>query len=361
MFDIKESVNPMRILYLYLNPMMEKYKKIVAGELPSNHLSGYVELEKLGYDISFLDSHLRGSLKNVSSFINKKFGFNLKDLSLLWNLRKFDVVVIKGSFSTSVTIACRLFGKKIVYLDTILRNPKNKLRKLLYAMNLRLASGTIMFSEHQMRLCAKEFNVPLSCFKLIPFSIDMPFFKKSDTPRSDNKPYILSVGQDLARDYRTLVDSVHGLDVDLKIITLPYLLEDLNIESKNIEILSNLTYEQLFHLYAGALFVVLPLKKWGTDYSSGTTSLLEAKALGKAIISTRSLPMMEYLKEGEGVVYVEPEDVPSLRKAMTRFLENQMECMELGHKGEKFVRENYNMEVFAASFGKYLANLFETP
>lgn len=350
----------MRILYLYLNPMEEKYNKILRGELPSNHLTGYVELQKLGYDISFNDSQLRGPFKKIIGLINKLFSFNLKDLKLLLSLKKYDVVVVKGPFSTSVTITCRLFGKKIVYLDTILRNPENKLRQIIYKINLHLASGTIMFSEYQMRLCSEIFKVPLSCFKLIKFSIDMPFFKKANIDCPAVKPFILSVGQDLARDYRVLIESLCGLNVDLKIVTLPYLVENLDINNKNIEILNNLTYEQLFLLYAESIFVVLPLKKWGTGYSSGTTSLLEAKALGKAVISTYSPPLVEYLKEGEGVVYVGSEDVSSLRQTIKRLLENKTECDALGNKGEDFVRENYNIEGFASSFGKYLSSLFET-
>jgi len=349
----------MRILYLYLNPGDEKLQKILDGEIPSNHLCGYVELKKLGYDISFMDTRPKGPLRAVTKFFNDRFGFNLKDMQTLLQLNSYDVIVVKGSFSTALTLACKFFNKKIVYLDTILRHPKNLLRKFIYSLNLRLASGTIMYSEHQMNLCAELFNVPKTCFKLIPFAIDMPFFKKRENSRLRQNPFILSVGQDLARDYKTLVEAVKDIHVDLKLVTLPYLLNGLDINRSQIEILNKLSYDELFQLYADALFVVIPLKCWGTEYSSGTTSLLEAKALGKAVVATRSNPMMEYLDQGEGVVYVDPEDSVSLREAMINMMTLESERMSLEEAGMEKVRERFDMKVFAVEFGMYLKAVYD--
>jgi len=347
----------MRILYLFLNPSEEKLKKILAGEIPSNHLCGFVELQRQGYDISFKDTQPRGPLRKLTGLINEKLGFNLKDLQVLLDLRNYDVIVVKGPFSTSITIACKFFKKKLVYLDSILRHPKNRLRKIIYKINLNLASGTIMYSAAQMKLCSELFKVPLCRFKLIPFAIDMPFLKCQEKTGSNSEPYILSVGQDLARDYKTLFEAVNGLEINLKIVTLPYLVKDLNFENTKIEILNNLTYEQLFRLYADALLVVVPLKKWGTEYSSGTTSLLEAKALGKAVIATCSAPMMEYLDHGNGVIYVEPENTKRLRQTIICLLENDDARIKLENNGNYFIKNKFNMDKFAVAFGTYLTNL----
>ena len=349
----------MRILYLYLNPSEATLLRVLDGKIPSNHLCGLVELQKLGYNVSYKDSRPQGPLRKLTGFINEKFGFNLKDFKTILSLRNYDVIVVKGAFSTLVTISCRLFNKRIVYLDTLFRLPRNLLRKIIYKINLHLSDGTIVYSRSQMELCSKLFNVPLTRFELIPFAIDVPFFKRYNCVKNEHEPFILSVGRDLARDYSTLVQAMNGLDVGLKIVTLPYLLKDISLNNPNIEVLENLTYERLFQLYAEALFVVIPLKKWAAAYSSGTTSLLEAKVLGKGVIASYSPPMIEYLGQGDGVLYVEPENAKILREKLMSLLENPDDLTRLETRGSEVVKKNYNMDVFAIAFGNYLSSLFE--
>lgn len=348
----------MRILYLYLNPIEEKLRQILEGEVPSNHLYGLVELQKLGYNVSFKDSIPKGLLSKLIVFFNEKFGFCIKDFNTLINLKNYDVIVVKGPFSTSVTIACRLFNKKIVYLDSLLRIPKSPLRKIIYKINMNLSNGIIVNSRSQMELCSKSFNVPLTRFKFIPFAIDVSFFAYQNKAKTTAENFILSVGQDQARDYNMLVEAMNGLGIGLKIVTIPALLKDINLKNPYVEVLERLTYKQLFQLYADAQFVVIPIKKWGTAYSSGTTSLLEAKLLGKAVIASYSPPMMEYLGQGDGVIYVAPEDTNKFRQTIIKLLENPEEIIKLENRGAEIVRKNYNMDLFAISFGNYLSSLF---
>lgn len=347
-----------KILYLYLNPVDETYRKIQAGELPSNYLYGLVELQNLGYDVSYRDSRPRGMFRSLIYYLNNKLGIHLKDVNTLKSLMDYDVIVVKGPFSTLTTIVCRLFGKNIIYLDPILKLPRNNLRKFFFAINLKYSDGSIIFSRSQFDLILKTFKINDKRLKLIPFCLDSNFFKPVRSPGKYTRPYILSVGMDIGRDYDTLLKAVKDLEVDLKIVTLPYLIEGLPVNEHKIEILSKIPYNQLFELYAESLFVVIPLKKWAAQYSSGTTSLLEAKLLGKAVISTYSRPLEEYLEHENGVYYVDAENVPSLRQAIISFLRDPEFCYSLQNKGADVVANNYNTYVFANIFGSYLSSLF---
>jgi len=222
-----------------------------------------------------------------------------------------------------------------------------------------LADGTVVFSRSQFELIKKTFKVNDSRLKLIPFCLDAAFFKPTKNIKRYAKPYILSVGTDLGRDYGTLIESIAGLDVDLKIVTLPYLLRGLSVDSPNIQVFSKIPYKQLFELYSESLFVVIPLNKWATQYSSGTTNLLEARLLGKAVISTFSKPLEEYLEHENGVYYVEAENVLSLHQAIRKFLQNPAFCAYIQNKGAKIVANKYNTYVFANEFGAYLSSLFD--
>jgi glycosyltransferase involved in cell wall biosynthesis len=348
----------MRILYLGLSPREETYRRVKAGELPTDRLYGIVELQRLGYDVCFKCLRPRGLLSSIIGYINSRFGFNLPGLGTLSAIRDHDVIVVNGPLSTLITLACRALGRKIVYLDTVLRLPKNILRKLIYKINLKLCDGTIMYSESQMHQCEKTFNVSADRFKLIPFAIDYSFYKRFDVKSNPQKTFILSVGRDQARDYATLVKAMKGLDVNLKLVTLPYLLRGVELESDRTEILENVSYEELYKMYSEALFVVIPLKKWGTTYSSGTRAMLEAKTLGKTVIASRSLPLEEYMGPKEGVFYVEPENVEELRKNILMLLENRDECTKYGTIGKETVNRSFTMDIFATAFGDYLSDMY---
>ena len=349
----------MKILYLYQNPCEETYKKILAGELPSNHLFGFVELQKLGYNVSFKDSQLRGPLRKITGYLNKRFSFYLKDFKLLYDLKNYDVIVVKGKFSTSTTIACRLFNKKIVYIDPILTVPRNYLRKSLFRINLNLADGTVVFTRTQFELIPKSYKVSNARLKFIPFCLDAEFYKPLKKIERHSKPFILSIGMDPGRDYDTLIKSIDGLNIDLKIVALPYLLNGLTADKPNIQVFSKIPYKQLFELYSESSFVVIPLKKLANQYPSGITNLLEAKLLGKAVISTFSSPLEEYLEHENGVYYVDAESVTSLRQAIIKFLQHPEFCATIQNKGTEVIATNYNTSIFANLFGTYLSNLFD--
>ena len=88
--------------------------------------------------------------------------------------------------------------------------------------------------------------------------MDVDFYKRGAIGTPPAEPsYILSFGRDLGRDYRILVEAMDGLGRDLKIVTLPYLLEGVDVEKPWIQVQQRVTYTELFSLYAGARAVVV--------------------------------------------------------------------------------------------------------
>jgi len=348
----------MKIIYLGLNDRKNTILNVEKGEIPSNHLYGFVELRKMGFEVQQYGIRNFYKWEKIFEKINNKFGTNVPSIKVLAKIKGKDVVVVNGPVSTVITIVCRVTKKKVIYLDSILREPRNYLRKLVYRFNLKMASGTIIYSEEQRRRCREFFGVSEACFKLIPFSIDMSFFLQHASAGNnlDNveEKYVLSVGRDQARDYSTLVRAMDGLGIKLKIVTLPYLLDDVDVNLPFVEVFENLSYEELFSLYRGASLVVIPLKKWGTRYSSGTTSLLEAIALNKRVIATDSKPMREYVASGCGVTYVDPENIGHLRQLIEEFFSREMAWPEAAEGDRKKVIENYDISRFARNFGDYL-------
>lgn len=346
----------MKVLYLFRSSREETYNKVLAGELPSNSLYGLVELQELGYHVSFKGDNHEGFCGKIIQLINKRFSLDIKCPNTLRDLINYDIIVVFGPISTLTTLVCKVFNKKIIYLNTLFVPPKNIVRKLIIKYNIKASDGVIVTSKAQGNESATYYNLPYNKFKFIPFCIDVKFCSCQNY-KSSTKPFILSVGRDAARDYKTLVEAVKGVDIDLKIVTMPYLLNGIDIGNAQVEILNELPYKDLYELYSQALFVVIPLKKWGTTHTSGLTSLLEAKLLGKGVVSSQSKPLNEYFDNGNGVHYIEPENIDSLRQVIIDLLENPSNRLRLEAKGQEVVCENYNMYIFADAFGKYLEDV----
>ncbi|ORJ63395.1 glycosyltransferase [Geothermobacter hydrogeniphilus] len=354
----------MKIIYLGLNDREKTIRKIENGELPSNQMYGLIELRKMGFAVTQSSTGPTGKFEKIFDKLNKKLGTNIPTLKVVTYIYNNDVIVVNGPISTIITILCKILNKKIIYLDSVLRPQANYLRRMVYRLNIKMANGTILYSEAQKQHCSQLYRVPASCFKLLRFSIDMPFFLRhagqTKTPETGGEKYVLSVGRDQARDYGTLIKAMDGIGVKLKIVTVPYLLKDVNVDLPFVEVFENLSYDELFGLYEGASLVVIPLKRWGTQYSSGTTSLLEAIALGKRILATKSVPMMEYADSENGVVYVESENMGELRNAIIDCLKdkniNNYNSLNLNRE----IIELYDMKKFATQFGAYIEEIMES-
>ena len=71
-------------------------------------------------------------------------------------------------------------------------------------------------------------------------------------------------------------------------------------------------YRELRDLYAQSAFVVVPL--YENDFQAGVTTMLEAMAMGKAVIATRTTGQTDVIIDGENGLTVAPGDVDGWRR-----------------------------------------------
>ena len=347
----------MNILYIYKSSIENKIKLVKEKKLPSNQLYGFYELKTLVSNITAFDSSPIGLMKPIINFINNKLKLNIKSFNTYKTIFNYDVILVKDNFSTSITLLCLLLNKTVIYIDPVLRPPNNIIRLFIHRINFKLASGSTIFSNTQYTTILDTHKLKSNKLKLIPFCLDTQFFSPSVSNTKETEPFILSVGMDLGRDYETLIKSASEININLKIVTLPYLLDSIDTKSSKIEILSNISYDELFTLYAQATLVVIPLHNWAAQYSSGTTSLLEAKLLKKPIISSKSMPLIEYLNKEDGVLYVTPENKEELTKAIKMLLNDSELLDSYSTAGYEKTKNEYNMTVFGNCLYKYIKDL----
>jgi glycosyltransferase involved in cell wall biosynthesis len=348
----------MRILYLFPRSMDGELQRVRQGEVPADRMYGLVELAQYGHEVAIADGRFKGRFGRLAKRL-RGYGVNLCDPGTLLSLRHYDVVLVKDDFSTMLTLACRLFGKKIVYLDSLFDPPSRAWKDVTTRANLKMADRLIVYSRTQVEFWSKRYGIPRDRFTVLPYTIDESFYRPLPAGSHTGRPYVLSVGRDMGRRFDTLVEAMDGLGIDLKLVTLPYLLKGVDVDRPWIEVLQNVSYQRLFELYAGALMVAIPLKR-DITYPSGVRGLLEGMALGKAVVSSRTTVLEEYAADGEGVLYVEPENPVKLRERILALGSDHALLEQIGRKGKELVSARYGMEVFARGLEACLQRLGET-
>lgn len=122
-----------------------------------------------------------------------------------------------------------------------------------------------------------------------------------------------------------------------------------------VELLGYTSYEDAPAVYAGADVFVSP------TYSEGfSNTILEAMAAGLPVVSTRSVGVVDCLRDGENGLLTEPGDVPGLAAALTRLLADAALRARLASTALDEVRSTYAWPVLARTVLDAYASLVGT-
>jgi glycosyltransferase involved in cell wall biosynthesis len=148
------------------------------------------------------------------------------------------------------------------------------------------------------------------------------------------------------RDYPTLAKAIEGLPCRLQIICDIAAPVEALPATPQITILRDRFDQAYLRTLAEALFVVVPLAV--DDVSAGQMVLLQAAALGRAVIITRTATTSDYATDGEDALLVDRGDAGQMRAAVRRLLADAVLRDRLGanaaarfdrqHSTEAYVR-----------------------
>jgi len=232
-------------------------------------------------------------------------------------------------------------------LSTMLDRRERLARRVLEA-SLRASAAVVCLSEVQRQRLLERLDLDPARVHAVPLGIDHTFLQPRHEPAAE--PYVLAVGKDLARDYRTLAVAAANVDVPFVVITEPRNVRGIDLPS-NVTIRRGLPYTELRDLYAGAACVVLPVRSPGYAYGTeggGLTALLEAMAMAKPIVVSGRPIFTEYVRDGESAALVPPEDASALAHALQGVLADPDAAAGLGRAARAAVEERHTMPGFAA-------------
>ena len=320
--------------------------------------------------------------------------------------RRYDVIYTDGEnvglpLALLLTLAGARPGRPRHVMLSHYLSPAKK--RALFRLGIaRHIDALIVHSAAQRELAIRRLHMPESRVLRLPYFADQRFWRGDlaatssplDSVASQGQagaaavslregaalPMICAVGLEF-RDYTTLVDAVTGLDVELKIAAgsawshhtafagAPALPPNVSVRSY--------TYLPLRELYAAARFVVVPLRD--VDNQAGVTVILEAMAMGKAVIVTATRGQTDIIRDrrngGRGRIardwwpgfvdepdvadqvarlwtglYVAPADPAELRCAIQYLLDHPDEAAQIGRNARTVAEACFTLDDFTARF-----------
>lgn len=281
-----------------------------------------------------------------------------------------------------------LGGRRDLHLLAIYLSQGRKAMLLRDARVHTHLQSIICQSSMQMELAASRLNVPADRIHYVRAPVDDRFWAPIDGPVTGR---LLSVGWE-ARDYQTLMAAVRDLpvQVDIAVGTLGLWASDAEADNAvgagvsrraedqqrlaalggfrntlsypwyrdwiddlrqgggppNVSVQHQLSPSALRDRYARSSFVVLPLHD--VEFDAGTTTITEALAMGKPVITTRTRGQVDVIEEGVTGLYVPPGDPRALRAAIEHLTCHPTEAARMGRAGRELVLRTHSLDSYVS-------------
>jgi glycosyltransferase involved in cell wall biosynthesis len=211
-----------------------------------------------------------------------------------------------------------------------------------------------VYSTWQKRFIETRWHLSPDRVVFTPFMVDTRFFAPEQvTARQSDRPHICAVGLE-ARDYPTLLQAVRGLDLEVTIAAAsPWSKRSDTTEGETIPEhvrVSRFTQLELRQLYADCQFMVMPL--YDVNFQAGVTAILEAMAMSRAVVCSRTPGQTDVVVDGETGLYVPPADPQALRAAIEYLIAHPEDAARMGQAGRRRVEQMMNLDCYTERLGR---------
>jgi glycosyltransferase involved in cell wall biosynthesis len=277
----------------------------------------------------------------------------LRALDVVLRKRKFDVVVsVFEGAATSIGALRTItrFPPALAVWDIGLTNWR--LRNRVINFTLPRVDQLFVLGKNQIPYIKESYKGE-PVISSIGHYVDTEFFSPQALKMDG---HILSVGEDIGRDFKTLVEASRGMERKVLIKASKVVLEE---ASSNVEaIRERISFSQLRGLYAESSIVVVPSTE--TQNACGVSTILEAAAMGRPLIVSDNPGIYDFIVPNETCIVVPPRNPQALHDAMARLLNDMDECERLANNARIFAVEKCSAKVFASRFGQELKKLAES-
>jgi glycosyltransferase involved in cell wall biosynthesis len=342
-----------------------------AGGKTEFNLEG-VHVEKFNYFFPKRYQRLAGRsgmIDNIKEGIFVKIQFLTFIFFNVINSRKLndmDIIHVQWPIPNGLGALFLKTFKKIPYINTVYGEEiylsKRYHTTFIIKFLVNNSSKTITISNGSLKACL-ESGLKEEKIQIIPFGVDTNFFKPIDVYKDDQIFQILSVGYLIERKgFKYLIEAFKLIkkeheNVKLKIVgsgplekQLKKLILDLNLEN-SIEIISNVSDEELLEMYNSSDLFVLPsiVDSEGNTEGLGVV-LLEAMACKLPVIGSRVGGIPDIINDTETGLLVQEKDDIELSQYVIKLIENKVFRKNIALKGYEMVKIHFSWEKIAKEY-----------
>ena len=330
----------MKVLYIYSGKRKRRFDGKIGRDYPDTQFYGLNHLSKFGINANYREM--------------PDFGFfRLKHFLSFFLTRGYDIV-----FGSSLLYA--LFWKKIfdshakfvilnIGLTRVLASNRNnpfKLKIILWL--LKSVTTVVCLSNNQRKYLEEQFNFLQDKVFFVPLGVDVKYYQPIYEGR---KNYILSVGRDNGRDYKTVIETAILIpNKEFHIVCSRRNLENINDIPKNIKIFYDLPFPELNRKYQEAeiLLLITHNDSFGDGADcSGQTVLLDAMANGLPIIVSRKDYLTDYIRDKKEAIFVDFYNPSKIKIAIESLLNNHKFKREIAVRARQRVEGEFSTEKMA--------------
>ena len=251
-------------------------------------------------------------------------------LASLRKANRADVVVSTVDTVGIPLMLLRRFGRvrpPLVYVAIGLPERLARLRtarmRRLYADALRSCAVVVAYSEKEAEDIRRW--APGARVEFVPFGVDTSAFAPAERGSE-----VVSVGTDPHRDFELLLRLASRLpEVPFRLVTSAEQARALPPLPENVALETDLPFDEMRSRLAEARVVALPVRE--NSYSGATTVLLQAMALEKPVVVTRTSAIATGygLVDGENCRLVPPGDEEAFARALRDVLRDDLHARAL--------------------------------
>lgn len=272
---------------------------------------------------------------------------------------KFDVVL---SMSERIGVPLGIMlDPSVKHFVILLNTMEPKWLSAIRLLNLQNRwSHIVVYSRAEALALRTELSIRPDRISSILNYVDLDFFNPNDIPLDSGvPPFIMSQGL-AKRDYPTLIRAMQKLHHVTCKISAVSAWDNFKSGYEGMDIPSNVHLESFNHpalikkVTAQSRFVVVPLRVDTGMWCAGSTTVMQAQAMGKPVVVTYLPGIADYVRHGETGYVVKGNDPDAMAEAIDRLWRDPQRTAEMGKSAQQWMSENFSLQMYVDQFSNLI-------
>jgi len=263
--------------------------------------------------------------------------------------KQYDVVISwSDPHAMLFALLMKITRRRVPHVALMFWISKPKKARMLKYVHSHIDTMVLWTSAHR-DFAINTLKIAPEKIRFIPYYVDQKFWRPFPDVKTD---MISSAGVEM-RDYPTLLEALKGLpEIKCHIaagtlrgrqFSTVQAIYDYASIPENITV-GKMSPVELRNLYARSRFVVVPLLP--SDSDNGLTVILEAMAMGKAVICSKTNGQRDVIRDGVTGIFVPQGDPIALRQAIQYLWDNPEIASKMGREGRLQIEERNTWDQF---------------